>query len=118
MAIHSHDIQRVIARARARKGIVDPIPCGRCGRLLTDPASIAREYGPECEAQAISERELIVAWPTGAQVRITGGTDAGRTGRIVRVSPKRPYPVQVSIEEHGYITWYPVNRLERIGGEA
>ena len=24
--------------------------CGRCGRLLTDPKSIARGYGPHCWA--------------------------------------------------------------------
>jgi hypothetical protein len=118
MATHSHNIKEFIVRAQARKGIVRPIPCGRCGRMLTDPASIARGYGEECASQVSSERELIVTWPLGARVRITGGLDAGRTGTIVRVMPKRPYPVRVSVDGHMYVAWYPVNRLELIGGEG
>jgi hypothetical protein len=118
MVTYSQDPQDFLMRARRRKGIVTPVTCRRCGQLLTDPGSIAAGIGPECAGRETSEREVLTTWPLGARVRITGGTDEGRTGKIVRVMPRRPYPVRVSIDGHGYITWYPVNRLELIGGAA
>ncbi len=118
MVTYSHDPIPFMARGRARKGLVTPVPCGRCGRLLTDAASIMRGYGDECAAQVVSERAVIVAWPVGTQVRITGGLDEGRTGTIVRVMPKKACPVRVSIDGHMYLAWYPVHQLERIGGDS
>jgi uncharacterized protein DUF6011 len=37
---------------------IEPVPCDRCGRLLTDPESIARGMGPVCADKAACEAAM------------------------------------------------------------
>jgi hypothetical protein len=118
MVVHSQDPVDFISRAKVRKGIATPVPCGRCGRLLTDPVSIARGYGEECAAQVHAERALVAAWPTGTRVRVTAGSHAGLTGTVRSVDPRKVWPVKVWLDGKWCAERFPADRLERIDGAA
>jgi hypothetical protein len=65
--------------------------CSRCGRVLTDPASIAAGIGPECAEQDAADREVEDTFPVGAGIRITDAntTSAGLTGTVAGYARKR-----------------------------
>jgi hypothetical protein len=117
MATHSHDIDTFIARAKLRRSLHTPVPCQRCGRELTDPASILRGYGDECAGKIEAERALLAAWPKGTRVRITDGSNEGLTGAVMAVDPQRAL-ARVWLDGRMCAQSVPVAWLERIGGEG
>lgn len=74
--------------------------CTICNRTLTDPASVARGYGPECAARFATQTAEQGRLAVGTTVTVTGGSYAGQTGTVASYVPrpgKRNHrPVRVS----------------------
>ena len=57
--------------------------CTICKRELTDPASIARGWGPECAKVAQDRTDLARQFPLGCRVRYIASTSEGLEGQVI-----------------------------------
>ena len=60
------------------------IRCHRCGRVLTNPKSIARGYGPVCWKKWELCKPVRLDVEKGRIVNIEGGTDADKLKSIIK----------------------------------
>lgn len=93
---------------------MDITRCIICNRTLTDPASVARGYGPECAARFATQVAEQGRLAVGTTVTVISGSYAGETGEVLgyntRPGKRNHRPVLVSFGR--YTGKYTADQLE------
>jgi len=114
------EVEAFLARATVRaimRGRITSRTCRRCGRPLTDPASMATGIGPECAGKASTEAALDATYPAGTMVRIIAGPEAGKVGRVQGIKHGASRPLRVWIAAGWYAVWASADQVEPLGDE-
>jgi hypothetical protein len=92
--------------------------CTICKRELTDPASVARGWGPECDKIAQERTDLARQFPLGCRVRYRDGNSCeGLEGQVIghRHRARKPSLLVIRVDGKTFLhtalpTW--VARIE------